>query len=155
MICMHQNISILKKKNFFSQNYRIPHLGNYLNLQQVFFVVVVKDLHFLFKIKLAVLRVQTLSLLIYKNQWRVPAHPRSSSVSRVKSLGTPMVRCSCDIWSVFYEAGAYQHLFYLLLLLEFTVLLFTAKLLIFFKIFFSLKKETNSVYTLTVWVQEK
>lgn len=68
VICMHQNISILKKKIFFSQNYRIPHLGNYLNLQQVFFVVVVKDLHFLFKIKLAVLRVQTLSLLIYKNQ---------------------------------------------------------------------------------------
>ena len=31
---MHQNISILKK-NFFSQNYRIPHLGNYLNLQQI------------------------------------------------------------------------------------------------------------------------
>lgn len=61
---MHQNISILKKKNFFSQTYRIPHLGNYLNLQQVFFV---KDLHFLFKIKLAVLRIQTLSLLIYKS----------------------------------------------------------------------------------------
>lgn len=55
VIRMHQNISILKK-NFFSQNYRIPHLGNYLNLQQIFFL----DLHFLFKIKLAVLRVQTL-----------------------------------------------------------------------------------------------
>lgn len=54
-----------------------------------------------------------------------------------------MVRCSCDILSVFYEAGAYQHLFYVLLLLEFTVLLFTAKLLIFFLNFFFFKKRNK------------
>lgn len=55
---MHQNISILKEKNsFFSQNYRIPpRWGNYLNFAADFFF---KDLHFLFKTKLAVLRIQT------------------------------------------------------------------------------------------------
>lgn len=49
---MHQNISILKKI-FFSQNYRIPHFGNYLNLQQILKIC-------FFKIKLAVLHIQTL-----------------------------------------------------------------------------------------------
>lgn len=52
VIHMHQNISILKKISF-SQNYRIPHFGNYLNLQQILKIC-------LFKIKLAVLHIQTL-----------------------------------------------------------------------------------------------
>lgn len=68
VICMHQNISILKKKNFFFTELQNSSFGELFKFAAGFFVVVVKDLHFLFKIKLAVLRVQTLSLLIYKNQ---------------------------------------------------------------------------------------
>lgn len=48
------------KKFFSSQNYRIPpRWGNYLNFAADFFFFFFKDLHFLFKTKRAVLRVQT------------------------------------------------------------------------------------------------
>lgn len=54
---MHQNISILKKKNFFFTELQNSSFGELFKFAADFFF---KDLHFLFKIKLAVLRVQTL-----------------------------------------------------------------------------------------------
>ena len=61
VICMHQNINILKKKKFFFTELQNSSFGELFKFAAgFFFFFLFKDLHFFsFKIKLAVLRVQT------------------------------------------------------------------------------------------------
>lgn len=88
-----------------------------------------------------------------------PVHSRIPSLSKVKSRVTPTVRCIRDSF-VFYRAGALSTFILLSSVRIYSVTIYSKTIDVFlffcfFWNFFFFKKETNSVYTLTVWVQEK
>ena len=135
-------ILVFWRKIFFSQNYRIPHLGNYLNLQQILKIC------FFFLNQASSFAYTNIIIANIQESVKIPPPITPPPSSRVKSLETPIM---LNAFAIFCLCSKRQCLIniYSIFLLEFIQCYYLQQNYRCFK------KETNSVYTLTVWVQEK